>query len=180
MPRHSLRLFRAPAVLVACTLAIALATVPAHAQDGTAPAPPPDTLLTPAPAPAATTPAPQATPVPPPPAVTAAPAGADTAFDFPLLFDLRTREEIQRDVDLQSRVRTAAQGKAADARAVQTRRKYDADIKGTEIDAAKKRLDLAKREKRTADVKPLDDAKKRLEAQKDYLEKLRDQAGADA
>jgi hypothetical protein len=180
MPRQSLRKIGSPALFVACTFAVALVVAPAHAQDGGTPAPPPDTLLTPVSPPAATTPPPEATPVPPPPAVIAAPVAADTAFDFPLLFDLRTREEIQRDVDLQSRVRTVAQGKAADARAVQTRRKYDADIKGTEIDAAKKRLDLAKKEKRTADVKSLDDARKRLEAQKDYLEKLRDKAGAEA
>jgi hypothetical protein len=119
-------------------------------------------------------------PVPPPPAVQPAPPAADTAFNYPLLFGLRTRDEIQRDLDTQARVRSVAQQRMVDARALETRRKYDADIKKTEIDAAKKRLDLAKKEKRSADVPGLDANRKRLEAQKDYLEKLRDCAGAEA
>jgi hypothetical protein len=110
----------------------------------------------------------------------AAAATTDTSFTFPLLFDLRTREEIQRDLDLVARMKAVARSRVTEARALQLRRKYDADIKGTEIDAAKKRVDLAKKEKRTADAKSLDDARKRLDAQKDFLEKVRDRAGADA
>ncbi len=147
----------------------ALATVPgvarpAHAQDGGTPAPPPDTLLTPVSPPPAATPAPTALPAESPAAAPAAPATTDTSFTFPLLFDLRTRDEIQRDLDLVARMKAVAQGRLTTSRALQLRRKYDADIKGTEIDAAKKRVDLAKKEKRTVDAKSLDDARKHLEA----------------
>ncbi len=162
-------------------LVVALAG-PVRAQGG-APAAPPDTLLSRTPAPADSTPPPApAVSAPAPAAAPAVPtaSSADTAFAYPALFSPRTRDEILRDVDVQSRVRATAQRLMVDARALQTRRKYDADIKGTEIDAAKKRLDLAKKEKRQADIPTLDAERKRLEAQKDYLEKLRDAAGADA
>jgi len=175
-----------PVTALAACVAFALATAPlgapAFAQDGGSPAAPPDTMLTPvspppdSTSPPATTAPPTASPAPAPLAA----ASADTSFTFPLLFDLRARDEIQRDLDGVGRLKAVAQSRLTASRALQTRRRYDADIKGTEIDAAKKRLELAKKEKRTADAKSLDEARKALDAQKDFLGKVRDRAGADA
>jgi hypothetical protein len=155
-------------------LAAVLFAAPALAQEGTPPppaAPPPDSTVMPE-APVTT---PTLTPtVAPPPAVIA----SDTTLTLPLVVELRPRSEINDDLTRSAELKATALRRVTAERAYETRRRSHVEIKKTEITSLKIRIDLAKKEKRTADQKDFEAQRRKLEAQQRYLERLRDLHGA--
>ena len=154
--------------------AMLFAAAAAQAQEGTPPPPappPPDSTVVPE-APV-TTPTPTPT-VAPPPAVTA----SDTTLTLPLVVELRPRSEINDDLTRSAELKAAALQRVTLERGYETRRRSHAEIKKTEVASIKIKIDLAKKEKRTADQKDLEVQRRKLEAQQRYLERLRDLHGA--
>jgi hypothetical protein len=164
--------FPRAAVLAACLFA-----APAFAQTDPPPAaPPPDSTV--APETPETTPAPTRTVAPPPVARTY--AGDDTTLALPLVVDVRSRRELDGEQQRMAELKAVSLRRVSEQRALEVRRKAQVDIKKSEIAGLKIRIDLAKKEKRTADQKDLEAQRKRLEAQQRYLERLRDWHAAEA
>lgn len=156
-------------VLALAFVALMLVAQSARAQEGTTPAPPPpDSTEAQAPSPAPT--------APPPAATTPAPAAAvpDTAgILLPVLADVRSREEIQKDVDSFRAQRQGAENRMLRAREREIRWKSQADAKKSEIDLIKKKMDQAKKEKRQGDLSDLEKQKKKAELTRGFYEDLR-------
>lgn len=161
--------------LSAFVLALALFAHPARAQDGDPPpaAPPPDSTVVPEIPAAAPPPARR----PPPPPV---PAEYDTSLTLPLVVEFRPRAEINLDLTRSAEHKAAALQRMTLERAYEVRRKSQVEIKKTEVSSMKIRVDLAKKEKRTTDQKALEAARRRLESQQRYLDRLREMHGAQA
>jgi hypothetical protein len=154
---------------------LVLFAAPARAQDGTPPPaePPPDSTVVPE-LPVTTPPATSRT-IPPPPV-----AEFDTSLALPLVVELRTRAEINDDLIRMADLKAAALRRVTLQRSYEARRKAQVDIKKNEVASVKIRLDLAKKEKRTADQKELEKTKRRLEGEQRYLERGRDLHAAEA
>lgn len=161
--------------LSTAVLAVALFALPARAQDGDPPpaAPPPDSTVVPD------------LPVTPPPATRwivplPLPAEYDTSLTLPLVVDIRPRAEINLDLTRSAELKAAALQRLGVERAYEVRRKSQVEIKKTEVSSMKIRIDLAKKEKRSADQKALEAERRRLESQQRYLDRMREMHGAQA
>ena len=161
------------AATLGLALAGALLAVSARAQEGVTPPPalPPDTLGTSE----TISPTPVPVRIPAPPA-----AWYDTTLALPVLVEPRPRDQIHAEINSMSDLRVRGQQRLIDARMRELRRKAQVDIKKTEITSTKVRIDLAKKEKRNADVKELEAERKKLEAQQRFLERARDLHASEA
>ncbi len=161
--------------LRAAAFAAVFVASPAFAQDSTPPpaAPPPDSTVVPE-----TTPAPVVPTPAPAPRVTY--AADDTTLALPLVVEVRSRRELDAEAQRMSEMKAGALARVTTQRTFEARRKAQVDIKKNEIAGVKIRIDLAKKEKRTADQKDLEAQKRKLEAQQRYLERLRDWHASEA
>lgn len=149
----------------------------ARAQEGSPPpaAPPPDSTVVPE---QPVNPEPQRVTrvaVPPPPV-----AEFDTSLTLPLVVELRSRAELSAEMTRMAELKAGALRRVELQRSFEARRRAQVDIKKNEVSGVKIRIDLAKKEKRTADQKDLETTRRRLESQQRFLERERDLNGAEA
>src|SRR5262245_17610253 len=92
----------------------------------------------------------------------------------------RSGDELRKIIDRAGSDETAARIASDQARALKQRTESLIDIQKTDIKAIEKRLDLAKKEKRTEDQKALESQRKGLDLRLDVLERWRDVHDAEA
>jgi hypothetical protein len=167
---------RLAAVLVVALFAFVTAARPSAAQEGTPSPPPPDStgseeprsLEPAAPAPGAAVPSVV-------PGLRGAPAfvwGDSTGLVLPPLADVRSRSEMQADVDASRALRAAAESRMLKARERSVRWKAQVGIQKSKIQALNKQIDIAKKEKRDADRKDYESQKRREERVRDYFDAM--------
>jgi hypothetical protein len=175
---------RLAALLLVALFTLAAGARPSAAQEGTPSPPPPDSSeseeprsLQPAePAPSAGTPSVL-------PGLRGTPAfvwGDSTGLVLPPLADVRSRSEIQADVDASRGLRSAAEGRMLKARERSVRWKSQVEIQKSKIQALGKQIDVAKKEKRDADRKEYEMQKRREERVRDYFDAMQKALEAEA
>ena len=175
---------RLAALALVVLFAVVPGTRPAAGQEGTPSPPPPDTTLGEEPQslePADPAPTPGAPAVVP--GLRGRPAftwGDSTGIVLPPLAEVRSRGELQADLDASRALRSAAENRMLKARERSVRWKAQVEIQKSRIQALSKQIDVARKEKREADRKDYEQQKRCEERVRDYFDAMRQALEAEA